>query len=151
MRVHANIKHFEKNFNIKFTNPDVNLHTNGFISVQLDWVRKKNIIPTTGDDDYYNFKYVSFEHTMWGGEVVYKRKKHECLISAAFNFPSVKKEVLKEKNIMPWFDISLIAESKEDSDEMRFDYLFFENIKYGIIAWFAPRGWEEWDKTIVLQ
>ena len=30
-------------------------------------------------------------------------------------------------------------------------YLFFNNLKYEIIVWFAPEGWAEWDKAITLK
>jgi hypothetical protein len=132
-------KDFEKKFKFKFFKPEIHVHTNGFISVRLDWGNSKC-------DEFSRFKYVKLAHRSYGGDFFVKRKQYFNIVSASFEFEEVIEDCEK-LNITPWFSVSLSSETEEESFNENFDYIFFENIKYGLICWFAPKGWEEWGKA----
>lgn len=133
-------KDFEKKFKFKFSEPEIRIHDNGFISVRLDWVRKRTC------DDFYKFKYANLAHRSYGGSFVVKRKKYFPIVSASFEFEDANEDC-KNLNITPWFNISIASETEEGSLGEDFDYIFFENLKYGLICWFAPKYWENWGKA----
>jgi hypothetical protein len=136
---------FENKFKIKFLEPQICLHTNGFISVQLDWVKGKKC-----GDDYYKFKYANLTHRSYGGTFYIKKKKYFNIISASFEFEETIKQC-ENLDITPWFDVSIATENEDASFEESFDYLFFENTKYGLICWFSPSGWQDWSNTKKIQ
>jgi hypothetical protein len=132
-------KHFEKKFKFNFFKPEIHVHPNGFISVRLDWANSKC-------DEFSRFKYVKFAHCSYGGDFLVKRKRYFNIVSASFEFEKAIEDCEK-LNITPWFSVSICSENEDESFDQDFDYIFFENIKYGLICWFAPKGWEEWDKA----
>ena len=138
-------KAFEKKFKFKFLEPEVHKHTNGFLSVKLDWVNSKK-----GGDDFYKFKYANLTHRSYGGSFFLKKKKYFNIVSAAFEFEETIQQCDQFK-ITPWFNVSLATDNEEDSFQDGYDYIFFETLKYGIICWFAPKGWEDWDKAKLIK
>jgi hypothetical protein len=132
-------KDFEKKFKIRFFEPEVHVHSNGFISVRLDWNNK-------GSEEFYKFKYAKLAHRSYGGTFFVKKKKYFNIICASFEFEDVIEDC-ENLNITPWFNVSIASETEEGSFEEEFDYIFFENLKYGIICWFAPKGWEDWNNV----
>jgi hypothetical protein len=143
-----NHKPFEKHFKIKFKEPQIKIHGNGFISVTLDWTSGKDGV------DFWRFKYPELAHTQFGGAAFYKRKKY-FIINASFEFPELEKEHegqvgvvdFKELKMASWFEICLGAETEKEYDKNQYEYTFFEKTKYGLICWFAPKGWEDWDNA----
>ncbi len=140
-------KPFEKHFKIKFDEPKIKIHSNGFISVTVDWHSKKDC------EHFWRFKYPDLTHKMFGGETIFKRKKY-LTKAAAFNFPDLdvdnedcKKVDFKELKMASWFDICIGSETEEEFYKDRYDYIFFENTKYGLVCWFAPEGWEDWNSA----
>jgi hypothetical protein len=144
----ANHKPFEKNFKCKFQEPKVKVHTNGFISVTVDWNAGPNA------ENFWRFKYPDLIFTQYGGDAIYKRKKY-LIKTASFHFPDLEKDIegvpsavdFKKLKMAPWFDICIGSETEEDFCKNTFDYQFFELTKYGLICWFAPRGWEDWNNA----
>jgi methionine salvage enolase-phosphatase E1 len=136
-------KDFEKNFKIKFDKPKIREHGNGFISVQLDWHSKKDTV------DFWKFKYPELAHVTYGGIAVHKKKKYRNH-SASFDFPELNDHDFKSLKMASWFDICVGYETEEESYIQGYEYTFFEKPKYGLLCWFAPKGWEDWDnaKTI---
>ena len=140
-----NHKPFEKHFKIKFKEPQIKIHSNGFISITLDWTSGKDSV------DFWRFKYPELAHTQYGGAAFYKRKKY-FIINASFEFPDLEKDHegqtnavdFKELKITSWFEICLGAETEEEYHKNEYEYTFFEKTKYGLICWFAPKGWEDW-------
>lgn len=135
-----NTKNFEKHFNFKFLKPQAKIHSNGFISVVLDWTNLDN-------KKFHDFKYVDLAHYSSGGIVVEKRKKYYNIRTASFEFVELKELDWQGLKMSPWFEISLVVENEQESFDKQFDYLFFHNTKYGVICWFAPKDWEDWDNT----
>ena len=141
-------KPFEKHFKIKFKEPQIKIHSNGFISVTLDWTSGKNGV------DFWKFKYPELAHTQYGGAAFYKRKKY-FIINASFEFPDLEKDHegqtnaidFKELKMTSWFEICLGAETEEEYHKNEYEYTFFEKTKYGLICWFAPKGWEDWNNA----
>jgi hypothetical protein len=135
-------KQFEKHFGIKFKKPEIKVHSNGFISVCLDWSTKDCAL-----DQGYKFKYVELAHSSSGGSVYLQtKKKYYNVRTASFQF--AEEEVSKECDTLqmtPWFDITVA--SQEAFPDEDYDYIFFHNTKYRIICWFAPKGWEDWDNA----
>ena len=131
-----NYKCIEKIFKIKFLKPQVKIHKNGFISVVVDWSTRN-----CEEGEGYKFKYVELAYSSSGGLVHLPTRKKPLynIRTASFDFEDLKDHSWKQ----PPFDIT-IASDKEDDD---YDYLFFHNTKYGIICWFAPKGWEDWDNA----
>lgn len=140
-----NHKKFEKYFKLKFDAPDAKVHKNEFISVAIDWHPKKSCI------DSYRFKYPDLVHTMYGGDIVEKRKRYFNVRTASFKFPDLKDEDFADKQMCSWFDVCLVVDTEEEVDQNEFDYLTFNQTKYGVIVWFAPRGWEDWKNTKPLE
>ena len=146
----SNLKEYEQKFNIKFLKPRVSKHTNGFISVQLDW---KN----AGSDEFFNFRNVALAHHSYGG-YARRGKRDECynIVTASFEFPELEKLIekfnkSKEEYITPWISISLTTAKKNAFKEgYEYNYEFFNNTKYGLICWFAPKNWEDWSNTTKL-
>jgi hypothetical protein len=136
-------KEFEKNFNIKFDKPKIREHSNGFISVTVDWHAKKDTV------DFYKFKYPELAHTVYGGIAMYKKKKY-INHSASFDFPELNDFDFNSLKMTSWFDICVGYETEEEMYTQGYEYTFFEKTKYGLLCWFAPKGWEDWDnaKTI---
>jgi hypothetical protein len=137
-------KQFEKHFKVKFKKPEIKVHSNGFISVCLDWSTKD-----CGVDQGYKFKYVELAHTSSGGSVYLQTKKNYYNVRTA-SFQFAEEEVSKECDtfeITPWFDVTIASETGIVDDDKDYDYIFFHNTKYGIICWFAPKGWEDWDNA----
>lgn len=132
-----NYKCIEKIFKIKFLKPVIKIHKNGFISVVVDWSTRN-----CDEGEGYKFKYVELAYSSSGGLVYLptRKKPFYNLRTASFDFEDLKDHSWKQ----PPFDIT-IASDKEGDD---YDYLFFHNTKYGIICWFAPRGWEDWDNAV---
>lgn len=148
--IFSNLKEYEKQFNIKFEKPKISKHSNGFISVRLDW-------GDAGSDDFFNFKHVSLAHNSSGGFLFQtnnsKRKRYN-IITASFEFPTIKESIWKKLNktkdtfVSPWFSISITTSLKNAFKEgYEYDFVFFRNTKFGLICWFAPKGWEDWDNT----
>jgi hypothetical protein len=143
-----NHKPFEKHFKIKFKEPQIKIHSNGFISVALDWTSGKDSV------DFWRFKYPELAHTQYGGAAFYKRKKY-FIINASFEFPELEKDHegqtnaidFKELKITSWFEICLGTETEEEYHKNQYEYTFFEKTKYGLICWFAPKGWEDWNNA----
>lgn len=132
-------KQFEKLYDIKFCKPLVKIHANGFISVVVDWSPKKTC------KESYRFKYVDLTHTSSGGSVYVKSKNFFNIRTASFRFEDERlNDELEKLEITPWFDVCIASETESESFEKDYDYLFFHNTKYGIICWFAPKGWEDW-------
>lgn len=131
-----NYKFIEKVFKIKFLKPQIKIHKNGFISVVVDWSTRN-----CEEGESSKFKYVELAYSSSGGLVYLPTRKKPLynLRTASFDFEDLKDHLRKQ----PPFDIT-IASEKEDDD---YDYLFFHNTKYGIICWFAPKGWEDWDNA----
>jgi hypothetical protein len=129
-------KSFEKKFKFHFFTPEVHVHKNGFISVRIDWGNSKS-------DEFSKFKYAKLTHRSYGGSFFVKKKKYFNIVSASFEFEDVINECEK-LNITPWFNVCIASDTEEGSFDEEFDYLFFENLKYGLICWFAPKGWEDW-------
>jgi hypothetical protein len=144
----ANHKPFEKHFKIKFEEPKVKVHTNGFISVVIDWNAGPNV------ENFWRFKYPELTHIGFGGDAIYKRKKY-LIKTASFSFPELEKDYegqesevdFKVLKMTPWFDICIGHETEEEFYKNDFKYLFYEQTKYGLICWFAPRNWEDWDNA----
>lgn len=135
-------KNFEKRFNIKFHKPVALVHPNNFISVSVNWVNR-------GCLDFPKFKYVDIAHHSFGGVEIISGKKLYNVNTASFEFPSLTEE--ETKDMVPWFEVGLLATSKKEEQIKKLVYLFFNNLKYEIIVWFAPEGWAEWDKAITLK
>lgn len=135
----ANHKEFEKNFKIKFDKPQIKVHTNGFISVTLDW-------STKNATDSWKFKYPELAHRTFGGIERYKRKKY-LVHSASFEFPELDADFNALK-MASWFDIVIGSETEEEYSNNSYEYAFFEKTKYGLVAWFGKKGWEDWDNVI---
>ena len=144
-----NHKPFEKNFGIRFEEPKIKVHSHGFISVTVDWLKRKNTV------DFWRFKYPELQHTMYGGDAFYKRKRYFINTAVAFSFPELEQDYegqpssvdFKELKMTSWFDICLAVEKEEDFGKDPYEYLFFEKTKYGLICWFGPKGWEDWDNV----
>ena len=130
-------KAFEKRFKIKFDEPVAKVHTNGFISVEVNWSSKKDC------EDFSRFKYPKLDHTVSGGSVIDKKKRYINISSASFCFPELGEEIFENNQLCDWFEICLVEEVEQND----FRYTFFELTKYGVIVWFAPRNWEDWDNT----
>ena len=143
-----NHKPFEKHFKIKFKEPQIKIHSNGFISVTLDWTSGKDGV------DFWRFKYPELAHTQYGGAAFYKRKKY-FIINASFEFPELEKDHEGQVSVVDfiklkmtsWFEICLGAETEEEYHKNEYEYTFFEKTKYGLICWFAPKGWEDWSNA----
>jgi hypothetical protein len=138
---------FEKHFRIKFDEPVVKIHTNGFVSVSVDWHAKQGCI------DFWRFKYPDLTHKMFGGDAIHKRKRY-FIQSAAFHFPDLETDTESTIKIdftalkmTSWFDVCVGTATEQEFYEQEYDYVFFEKTKYGLICWFAPRGWEDWNNT----
>lgn len=131
-----NYKCIEKIFKIKFLKPKIKIHKNGFISVVVDWSTRN-----CDEGEGYKFKYVELAYTSSGGLVYLptRKKPFYNLRTASFDFEDLKDHSWKQ----PPFDITIVSDKEEDD----YDYLFFHNTKYGIICWFAPKGWEDWDNA----
>lgn len=135
-----NHKPFEKAFKIKFDKPVIHKHTNGFISVQVDWHSRK----TT--EDFWRFKYPELDSKTYGGVVFHKKKKY-LNHSVSFNFPDLGDIDFSKLEMTSWFDICIGSETEEEYESCH-RYEFFDKTKYGLIAWFAPKGWEDWSSAI---
>ena len=141
-------KPFEKHFKIKFKEPQIKIHSNGFISVTLDWTSGKDSV------DFWRFKYPELAHTQYGGAAFHKRKKY-FIINASFEFPELEKDHEGQVSVVDfiklkmtsWFEICLGAETEEEYHKNEYEYTFFEKTKYGLICWFAPKGWEDWNNA----
>ena len=134
-----NGKEFEKEFNFKFKKPETRRHTNGLISVTLDWKSTKKT------KDFSRFKYVKISHTSFGGAYTISKKRYINVCSVALEFTELKED---ENTVAPpWFEISLGASSENEADLSSYDFLFIQNTKYGVIAWFAFRNWEDWENS----
>ena len=138
-------KAFEKKFKIKFFKPEIHQHSNGFLSVRLDWVRGKKC-----EDDFYKFKYAQLAHRSYGGSYAIGRKKYINIVSASFEFEETIEDCEKFE-ITPWFSVCIGAENEEKASQYEYDYVFFENTKYGIVCWFAPKGWEDWNSATLIK
>lgn len=134
-----NHKAFEKEFNFKFKEPETRRHTNGFISVTLDWVSKKET------KDFSRFKYVKISHTTLGGAYTISKKRYLNVRSVALEFTGLEEG--EERVAPPWFEISLAATSEDEADQNDYSFLFIENTKYGVIAWFGFKNWEDWENS----
>jgi len=131
-------KNFEKKFKFKFLKPKTRIHTNGFLSVELDWTNLEC-------DEFYKFKYANLAHRTYGGDFYVGKKRYINAVSASFEFEEAIQEC-EAAEITPWFSICIASEI-EGSFDTSFDYVFFENTKYGLICWFAPKSWEDWSNA----
>lgn len=154
-----NHKPFEKHFKIKFKEPQIKIHSNGFISVTLDWISgtsrsSMNSRVSRISGDFWRFKYPELAHTQYGGAAFYKRKKY-FIINASFEFPELEKDHEGQVSVVDfiklkmtsWFEICLGTETEEEYNKNQYEYTFFEKTKYGLICWFAPKGWEDWNNA----
>lgn len=132
-------KDFEKNFKIKFDEPTIKIHSNGFISVTVDWHSKKDTV------DFWKFKYPELAHRTFGGIETYKKKKY-LVHSAAFEFPELD-DNFNALKMTSWFDIVIGSETEDEYYNNSYEYVFFEKAKYGLVAWFGKKNWEDWDNT----
>jgi hypothetical protein len=132
-------KEFEKNFKIKFDEPNIFKHTNGFLSVQVDWHSKKNT------EDFWRFKYPELDSKTYGGVVFHKRKKY-FNHSVSFNFPDLQDVDFEALKMTSWLDICIGYETEQEYAS-GCEFEFFNKTKYGLIAWFAPKGWEDWSNA----
>lgn len=137
-------KQFEKLFHIKFDKPITRLHSNGFMSVTVDWRCKKKA------ESCGRFKYVSLSHKTYGGSYSISNKKYINAVSASLEFGDLSAQD-SDGLTPPWFDVSLGADNDYEVDNNQYDFIFLENTKYGVILWFAPKQWEEWDKAVELK
>lgn len=140
-----NLKEYEKQFSIKFCKPKLLKHSNGFISVQLDW-------NNDGNDEFFNFKYPDLVHRSYGGFIKHGKRELYNSVTASFEFPDLKnkiEELNEGESYFPfWFDISIgVAKKNAFQEGYEYESPFFEKTKYGLICWFAPKGWEDWDNT----
>jgi hypothetical protein len=131
-----NYKFIEKVFKIKFLKPEIKIHKNGFISVVVDWSTRN-----CEEGESSKFKYVELAYTSSGGQIFLRTNKKPFynVRTASFDFEDLKDHLSKQ----PPFDVTIASENEEDD----YDYLFFHNTKYGIICWFAPKGWEDWNNA----
>ena len=134
-------KNFEKNFKFKFLKPKTRIHTNGFLSVELDWTNLEC-------DEFYKFKYANLAHRTYGGDFYVGKKRYINTVSASFEFEEAIQEC-EAAEITPWFNILIAEEQGEFLEPFtnEYDYIFFENTKYGLICWFAPKGWQDWSNA----
>lgn len=145
----GNTEIYQKIFGIEFLQEESLLHSNGFVSVRLDWRNKKNI------DGFSDFKYVDLSFTMYGDQVIHGKRKYNCIATAAFDFNSEYiRDYKYEEDSLPPILISMATTNKKYDDETsedyklyNYEYTHFENTKYGLICWFAPKGWEDWDNA----
>jgi hypothetical protein len=149
--IFGELKEYENRFKIKFKKPKILKHSNGFISVQLDWENNGNV-------DFCDFKYVKLAHYTYGGFACDSTRKGHGIVSASFEFTELCDEIEKinmkgrDEYITPWFTIALTTAKKNSFKQgYEFDYVFFNNTKYGLICWFAPKGWEDWDNATVFK
>lgn len=140
----TNHKPFERHFGIKFDEPKIRVHSNGFVSVTLDWHAKK------GAEDFWRFKYPDLAHRTYGGVETYKKKRY-FVHSASFEFPDLKDVDFAPLEMCSWFDIVVGSETQDEQDNNSLEYVFFEKTKYGLIAWFAKKDWEDWENAKELQ
>ena len=137
------LKEYENKFQFKFLKPKLLKHSNGFISVQLDWTNLEC-------EEFYKFKYIELAHRIYGGSIQQGKRSYYNAVTASFSFPELETEIdefnkNKDQYICPWFNISIaVAKKNAFQKDHEFDYIFFENTKYGLICWFAPKGWEDW-------
>jgi hypothetical protein len=147
--IFSNLKEYEQRFQIKFLKPKISKHTNGFISVQLDWTN-------AGNAEFFKFKRVDIAHSSYGGYVAPVKRKNYNVVTASFEFPELEKLIeetnkSKEQYITPWISISLTTAKKNAFKEgYEYNYEFFNNTKYGLICWFTPKNWEDWRNTTKL-
>lgn len=137
----ANHKPFEHHFKIKFDEPKIRVHSNGFVSVTLDWHAKK------GAEDFWRFKYPELVHRSYGGIELFKRKKYYTN-SAAFEFPDLADVDFVSLEMCSWFDVVIGSETEDEHHDQSLEYVFFEKTKYGLVAWFAKKEWEDWDNAV---
>ena len=135
-----NHKPFEKHFKIKFKEPQIKIHSNGFFSVTLDWTSTKDTV------NFWRFKYPQLAHITFGGAARYKNKTY-LIHSAAFEFPDLSDDDLAVLKMTSWFDICIGHETDEEYSSRKLEYVFFEKTKYGLICWFAPNNWEDWNNA----
>jgi hypothetical protein len=134
-------KAFEKAFDIKFCKPEVRKHTNGFVSVIVNWHNQGK------SPDFPKCKYINLCHWSSGGGFIVNKKRIINVAGAHFQFPDWEK-VVENLDITPWFEVCLGTPHEEEADSNSYDYLFFKNLKYGVEVWFAPSGWEQWDQAV---
>lgn len=115
---------FVKKYGFEVKINEVNLHSNGFISVNVGWKAKKN---------EYVFKYATL------GCLIFAYA--EC--GMELTFPEAK--VKKWGNFS--FEVRLVS---KNGKVFKYSPEFFENCKYQAIIWFTPQGWEDWDNAIKL-
>ena len=132
----------EKAFRIKFTAPKILKHTNNWVSVTLDWVQKK------GCEDFWRFKYPVLAYKMYGGDYIKNKKRYINKVSATFEFPDLKDVNNPNTKVNKSFQISFSTLPKEEFlDQTSYDFEKYDQTKYGVVAWFAPRGWEDWNNA----
>lgn len=111
-------------FGFKPTNLSAYHHPNGFISVRFSW-------DSTGEMKYAGTGYKSYAH-------------NDCSIE--LDFKEVKYRYKDLNGVESDFDSTFRIEiglQKEDSNEqIKYQPLFIENLKYEVQVWFAPCNWE---------
>lgn len=142
-----NTRDLEKHFRIKFSKPDIRLHPNELISVEVNWGSRDDC------EDVTKFKYANSSHECFGGDFVVNKKRYINIRTVSFEFPDMKNFNSSLFNMSSEFQISFGAENEEEDESVdyQYEYLFFQNTKYGIIAYFAKEGWDNWDKSIKIK
>ena len=119
------VRSVEEQLNVTFKKVIFHKHTNGFLSITLDW--------STIDSTY---KYVKLDHTLSGSN---------WIDAVGLMFADADEDA-------PWFIVGLSVDNDDDffKPENQFDFVKIDNTKYGVVVWFGPRGWEDWDNATVI-
>jgi hypothetical protein len=134
-----NTKAIAKKFNFKFGDLEMYRHKNGWIRVNVDW----------GSVNSGDLKYGQKSGEMFGGNEV----------AFSIDFPLVKYYYLNtEGKRSRWktafaIEVGLqVVDGKgfvDNDADIGFEPVFFRNLKYGVEAWFAPKGWEDYSNSVV--
>ena len=137
----------DRHYGVCLDEPTVRHFPNGIIAIALDW----SLDPDTTEenkDNFWKFKYVAQNSHGFGG-ALYGENDEEYDITGFvyFEFPELEKE-----EVNPLLEISIAAPHKEENkDELNYKYLYFENTKYGLVAYFAPSNWLDWENSTILE
>lgn len=134
-------KPFEQHFGVKFEEPKIMIHANGFMSVTIDWTCKQK-----NREEFWRFKYPELTCRTFGGVTTYKRKKY-LVHSASFEFPDLDAD-FEKLEMASWFDLIIGSETQEEYDGDSYEFVFFEKTKYGLVAWFGRKNWENWSSAV---
>ena len=121
-------------FKIEYLSADI-LNHNKLIVITVRWTANEEYIL---DTKYGVILSTGHELSAESVDIHFPKIKYEAIYQKDGNKPEYRCEGK--------FGITVGLQTKDET-ELKYDYIFFQNLKYGVQVWFAPDGWDDFSNS----